>query len=222
MRRIAIIAVLLVAVILVAGVALILQTRGRSVTSQPLPPGESVTRATGKPKPVSDYFKGCPPSGDGGDPVLNTLKNRMDESVWQPTTIADIMLLDWPKAIEGRPRARWSEADKADIAEHEGSPVQIEGYSVTAKRMSPESCNCHSKDDRDFQRLLVESGRGVLAVLTKGDKLTRSARAERRRALVAALELPEDQVHVTSSASGEGIAELGTSIIAAAGGGEPT
>lgn len=79
-----------------------------------------------------------------------------------------------------------------------------------------------SKDDRDFQRLLVESGRGVLAVLTKGDKLTRSARAERRRALVAALELPEDQVHVTSSASGEGIAELGTSIIAAAGGGEPT
>jgi hypothetical protein len=168
MRRIAIIAVLLVVVIVAAGVILILQSRGRSTTAQPVPLSDSVTRATGKPKPISDYFKGCPPSGDGGDPVLNTLKNRMDESVWQPTTVADIMSLDWPKAIEGRPRSRWSAEDKADIAEHEGSPVQLEGYFVSAKRMSPESCNCHSKEDRDFHIWMVDNpnaGRDVSVVL---------------------------------------------------------
>jgi hypothetical protein len=167
MRRLGIFAVLLVVIILVVGIALVLQSRGRSATSQPLPLGESVTKSTGKPKPISDYFKGCPPSGDGGDPVLNTLKNRMDETVWQPTTVADIMSLDWPKAIEGRPRSRWSDQDKADIAEHEGSPVQLEGYFVSAKRMSPESCNCHSKEDRDFHIWMVDnanSGRDVSIV----------------------------------------------------------
>lgn len=168
MRRIAIIAALLIVVIIVAGVALVLQSRGRSSTAQPVPVADSVTRSTGKPQPISDYFEGCPPSGDGGDPVLNTLKNRLDEAAWQPTTVADIMSLDWPKAIEGRPRSRWSAEDKADIAEHEGSPVQLEGYLVSAKRMSPESCNCHSNEYRDFHIWMVDnanSGRDVSIVI---------------------------------------------------------
>ena len=36
-----------------------------------------------------------------------------------------------------------------------------------------------SKDDLDIQELLVRSGRPVLVALTKGDKLTRSAQAQR-------------------------------------------
>ena len=76
-----------------------------------------------------------------------------------------------------------------------------------------------SKDDRDIQELLVESGRPVLVALTKADKLTRSAQATRTRELAAALGLPEDQVQLTSSRSRLGIADLAHSIIAATGGG---
>jgi GTP-binding protein len=71
-----------------------------------------------------------------------------------------------------------------------------------------------SESDLDIQELLVESARPVLAVLTKGDKLGRSAQRERSRAIANALALPEDQVQLTSSRSGEGVADLGASILA--------
>jgi GTP-binding protein len=70
-----------------------------------------------------------------------------------------------------------------------------------------------SKDDREFQELLVESERPVLAVLTKADKLPRGQRAERARALARELELPDDQVQPTSTQSGEGIAELAAALL---------
>lgn len=71
-----------------------------------------------------------------------------------------------------------------------------------------------SRDDRDIQELLIASGRPVLAVLTKADKLTRSAQAERTRELASALGLLHDQVQLTSATTGHGIAELGQSILA--------
>ncbi|HEU5171392.1 MAG TPA: ribosome biogenesis GTP-binding protein YihA/YsxC [Gemmatimonadales bacterium] len=70
-----------------------------------------------------------------------------------------------------------------------------------------------SKDDAAFQQLLVDSGRPVLAVLTKADKLGRGARRARAAELAAALRLPEDQVQVTSSETGEGVADLGQAIL---------
>jgi GTP-binding protein len=75
-----------------------------------------------------------------------------------------------------------------------------------------------TKDDLEIQRLLVASGRPVLAALTKSDKLGRAAGMARARDLAAALELPEDQVQLTSTKSREGIAELGQSILATVGG----
>ena len=74
-----------------------------------------------------------------------------------------------------------------------------------------------SKDDLEIQRLLVESGRPVLAALTKGDKLGRAAGRTRARELAATLGLSQDQVQLTSSRSREGIAELGQSILATVG-----
>jgi GTP-binding protein len=71
-----------------------------------------------------------------------------------------------------------------------------------------------SRDDREIQELLIASGRPVLAVLTKADKLTRSAQAARTRELADALGLTEDQVQLTSSTTGLGLAELGQSILA--------
>jgi GTP-binding protein EngB required for normal cell division len=58
----------------------------------------------------------------------------------------------------------------------------------------------------------------VLAALTKGDKLGRVAAEARARDLAEALGLPEDQVQLTSSRSGQGIAELRRSILATLGG----
>ncbi len=76
-----------------------------------------------------------------------------------------------------------------------------------------------SKDDREMQELLTQSERPVLAVLTKADKLTRSAQAVRSRELAAALGLTDDQVQLVSSKSRLGVAELAQSILAATGGG---
>jgi GTP-binding protein len=73
-----------------------------------------------------------------------------------------------------------------------------------------------SNDDLEMQKLLAESGRPVLAVLTKADKLTRSALPARVSELSQALGLQQDQVEITSSHSGTGISELATSIVAAA------
>jgi GTP-binding protein len=71
-----------------------------------------------------------------------------------------------------------------------------------------------SKDDLEFQQLLIDSGRPVLAALTKGDKLGRSAGLEQVRTFGTALGLNQDQMQLTSSKTGQGIAELGESILA--------
>jgi GTP-binding protein len=72
-----------------------------------------------------------------------------------------------------------------------------------------------SADDREMQDLLAEGGHVVLAVITKADKLGVGARRERVRALTEALALNEDQVQLVSSKTGLGIADLGTSLLAA-------
>jgi len=75
-----------------------------------------------------------------------------------------------------------------------------------------------STDDREIQEILIQSGRPVLAALTKADKLTRSGQRSRARELGETVGLPEDQVHPVSARTGLGIAELAESIMAAAGG----
>jgi selenocysteine-specific translation elongation factor len=59
-----------------------------------------------------------------------------------------------------------------------------------------------------MQDVLAEGETHVLAALTKGDKLSTAQRHTRERELRADLELPEDQVVVTSAKTGEGIVEL--------------
>jgi GTP-binding protein len=71
-----------------------------------------------------------------------------------------------------------------------------------------------SKDDREMQDLLIQSGRPVLTTFTKADKLTRSAVGSRSRDLAHSLGLRPDEFQLTSSRTGSGIAELATSIVA--------
>ena len=77
-----------------------------------------------------------------------------------------------------------------------------------------------SADDLEMQELLTASGRPTLAVFTKADKVGRAARAARTAALAGALGLDEIQTHLVSSATGEGIADLGDSSLAAVSGTE--
>ena len=68
---------------------------------------------------------------------------------------------------------------------------------------------------------MCSTGRPVLAVLTKIDKLGRVAVRERTLALAAELGLPPDELQPTSVVTGEGIADLGESILAVAHEGTP-
>ncbi len=79
-----------------------------------------------------------------------------------------------------------------------------------------------STDDLEMQDLLSASGRPTLVVFTKADKVSRGARAARAAELAASLGLDEEHTQVVSSVGGDGIADLGESILAAAGGGEGT
>lgn len=65
-----------------------------------------------------------------------------------------------------------------------------------------------SPEDQAMQALFAARATRVLAALTKSDKLARSARLTRARALRGALALDPDQVIVTSARAAEGIAEL--------------
>lgn len=77
-----------------------------------------------------------------------------------------------------------------------------------------------SDDDGLLHELLMRSERPILAVLTKADKLGREAQRTQTRAIERALGLLEDQVELTSSQTGLGIAELRASIAALLDGGK--
>lgn len=74
-----------------------------------------------------------------------------------------------------------------------------------------------SRDDVEFQQLLAKSGIAVLVVLTKADKLNRSGVTTALRDRTRELGLEADQIQVVSAERGDGITELATAILAAAG-----
>jgi GTP-binding protein len=71
-----------------------------------------------------------------------------------------------------------------------------------------------SEEDLEMRESLAAVGSPVLVVLTKADKLGRTARQTQVTALARALGLPEDQLQPTSIRTGDGIADLGASILA--------
>jgi GTP-binding protein len=74
-----------------------------------------------------------------------------------------------------------------------------------------------SKEDLAYADLMAARGLPVLAVLTKGDKLAQSHRMKQAKAITQALALDPEQVQLTSSSTGLGIAELGQTMLAATG-----
>lgn len=71
-----------------------------------------------------------------------------------------------------------------------------------------------SPDDLEMQDLLAATGRPVLAVLTKADKLAQGRRIAAVRERAAELGLEPGHLHPVSSRTGLGIAELGEAVLA--------
>ena len=112
-----------------------------------------------KPQPLLRSFNGCPPEGDGGDPELNRLKNRVDDGQYISVPFAAVEQLEWPKTIERRRRADWSSGDTTEVSRYEGLPLSVEGYLALARSEGPESPNCHGADSvfRDFHIWLTKT-----------------------------------------------------------------
>ena len=72
-----------------------------------------------------------------------------------------------------------------------------------------------SRDDQAIRELLAETGRPVLAVLTKADKLSRAGLVAARRERAAELGMAADELLATSGTTGLGIQDLGESILQA-------
>jgi GTP-binding protein len=72
-----------------------------------------------------------------------------------------------------------------------------------------------SADDVDFQTLLATAERNVLVVLTKADKMTRNQQNAALTLRARELGVATDQIQVVSARTGQGIADLAESMLAA-------
>jgi hypothetical protein len=109
-----------------------------------------------KQTPQEITFQGCPGEGDGGDPILNLNKNRVDEGQYQLVDFATLLNLPWPPDAERTDHDTWSQATTDQIAQAEGLPVMVEGYLAFARAQGAETANCHSTTDADFHIWLID------------------------------------------------------------------
>jgi len=111
-----------------------------------------------KPRPLLRSFNGCPPEGDGGDPDLNRLKNRIDDGEFVDVPFDAVEKLEWPQTVERRHRANWSASDTVTVSRYEGLPLAVEGYLAGSKQEGPESPNCHGAESsfHDFHIWLTK------------------------------------------------------------------
>ncbi len=122
----------------------------------PTSPSSNSTNAPSGPiassnlNPNDPNFHGCPAQGDGGDPVLNTLKNRTDEGNWTNVALSDLLALTWPTSAQRQPQGSLSSSDRAAIDQYEGAAVETTGYILDYKHEGTESTNCHSSTYRDY------------------------------------------------------------------------
>jgi len=107
--------------------------------------------AGARPTPREETFQGCPPGGDGTDPQLNQLKNRIDTVTGPLATSIDTLLhLPWPSGVNGRRMAQWSASDRAQVDRSNGAGLDVDAYLTRVQAEGAESTNCHSTLDIDF------------------------------------------------------------------------
>jgi hypothetical protein len=113
-----------------------------------------------RPQPHEETFHGCPAGGDGGDQVLNSFKNRIDDGdngQYMDVSLDALLGLTWPSSIERVHMDQWSSSDSRQVTQFEGVPVRTSGYIIGVKHEGTESTNCHAVDYRDFHMWLAAS-----------------------------------------------------------------
>ncbi len=117
---------------------------------------QAAVPAGAHPTPQEETYKGCPPGGDGTDPELNTLKNRVDPvAAPAPMPFATLLNLPWPAAVNQRHMAQWAPGDRTQVAKSNGLGVTVEASFIRVQAEGPESPNCHSTTDVDFHEWVV-------------------------------------------------------------------
>ena len=118
----------------------------------------NMTRAT----PVAKTFQNCPPQGQGGDPALNTLLNRTDDSPpngYRQTDISTVLTIPTTPQAENKPRSAWSKDEASRIGLYEGAAVRTTGWVVATRNLGPDAANCGSEVNRDWA-LWISTGAG--------------------------------------------------------------
>lgn len=97
-------------------------------------------------------FDGCPVTGSGGgDPTLNTQKNRSGNptQVTNQVSVADLKALQTVPQSDGTTRSNWPTDVEASIENQEEYSAIFTGYIIKAIAEGKESCNCESLAARD-------------------------------------------------------------------------
>jgi hypothetical protein len=96
-------------------------------------------------------FDGCPVTGIGGDPALNTQKNRSatPPADLVPYTVTQLAQLPPVDAADGVTRSAWPASDQSAVAGREQQAVVLTAYIVRAIAEGKEACNCDSLNPND-------------------------------------------------------------------------
>jgi hypothetical protein len=130
-----------------------------------------------KQKPRSSTFKNCAPQGVGGDPDLNSLKNRIDDSEeWIPVSFDAVLNHPFPATVGKVDRADWDMNDMNEVKKCEGLPISIICYITAAELEGEESCNCGISDQAMYD---------IHVWLTKEPLKKIEGKPDRRQAVVA-------------------------------------
>src|SRR5438105_2708918 len=101
-------------------------------------------------------FDGCPPTGSGSDPYLNSLKNRDKAPTGGKLRTVTQLLNELPTLPQRKiHRSNWTPQQQDLAAQWESRAFKVEGYLVGAEKEKKEKCNCDSPTDRDHHLWLV-------------------------------------------------------------------
>jgi hypothetical protein len=121
----------------------------------------TILLSTFLPLPALSATDTCPPEGDGGDSVLNRLKNRSQPPASYQEMTVEQFLTEFASGIyTPRQRERFSWTQKRYIAPRESTGVMLVGYLLGARREAPEASHCHDPLQRNV-RLWLGSRRAA-------------------------------------------------------------
>lgn len=104
-------------------------------------------------------FHGCPPTGKGSDPYLNSLKNRDIPPKTARLFTVDTLYKATPVLPRRKiPRSQWTSTQRTIAARWENQAVAVEGYIVHLPvKEGEEACNCKSDQYVDYHMWLGPS-----------------------------------------------------------------